>query len=253
MSLPATFDAYVPSNLKQFFALAKLQPTYVAFSSLHNTVPADAEHAASLDYSRKMVPHEGFLHSLRCYYFALGILYGGFPSNSPGVPQIAAEELMQRLYHAALLHDLGWTDKPEGRTHLAAAMSFELHGGIMAFEHLAAHSPSLDAKQVGDIVQSIMLHTIAPDWPSGTSSATAMLLSLAAWFDVGGFDVEGPGSRDMLIDRETVREVEKEYPRGAFAKEASAIFGTEFKDKPDCLLSHYPGAGTSQRFYEWNP
>ncbi|KAJ7050405.1 hypothetical protein C8F01DRAFT_1264081 [Mycena amicta] len=224
MALPETFDAYVPSNLKAFFSLARLQPTYVPFDTLHRAVPLDSEHTASFEHSKNLVPHEGFIHSIRCFYFALGILYSG------------------RLYHTALLHDLGWTDKEEGLAHPAHAMSFELHGGIMAYEHLLARAPSLDAKQVGDIVQSIMLHTIAPEWPSGTSSATAMLMSLSAWFDVGGYEIEGPGSRDAIIHRETVREIEKEYPRGDFAAEGGVIFGKEFKNKPDCLLSHYPGA-----------
>ncbi|KAF7307614.1 hypothetical protein MIND_00556600 [Mycena indigotica] len=242
VSLPETFDAYVPSNLKALFQLARLIPTYVSFDTLQEAVPLDAEHASSFDYSKELVPHEGFIHSIRCFYFALGILYSGFPSNTPGVPQIATNELIQRLYHTALLHDLGWTDKPEGLNHPAHAMTFELHGGIMAFEHLQAQAPSLDAKQVADIVQSIVLHTIGPDWASGTSSATAMLMSLSAWFDVGGYDIEGPDSRDFMIHRETVREVEAAYPRGQFAAEATEIFGNEFKNKPDCLLSHYPGA-----------
>ncbi|KAJ7485956.1 hypothetical protein FB451DRAFT_1392666 [Mycena latifolia] len=46
--------------------------------------------------------------------------------------------------------------------------------------------PSLDAQQVGDIVQSIVLHT--SQWPSGTSSATKTLMTI---FDVCGYDAKG--------------------------------------------------------------
>jgi hypothetical protein len=63
-------------------------------------------------------------------------------------------------------------------------MTFELHGAIMAYEHLHIAAPSLDPFQVGDIVESIVLHT--SQWPSGNSSANQILMFLSAVFDVGG-------------------------------------------------------------------
>ncbi|KAF8145958.1 hypothetical protein K438DRAFT_1991232 [Mycena galopus ATCC 62051] len=240
MPFPKTFDAYLPSNGKDLFDLAKIKPDYVPFETLRS-VPLDPAHAASLEYARKITPHEGFLHSIRSYYFALAILHNGFPSETPGVPQITFEELNRRIYHTCILHDLGWTTTAEGHAHLAAAMTFELHGGIMAFEHLRAAAPELDAHQVGDIVQSIVLHT--SEWPTGKSSATKTLISLSALFDVCGYDAHGPGSFDFLINRKTVQEIEKEYPRGNFATEGVEVLQNEFKAKPDCLLSHFgPGS-----------
>ncbi|KAJ7806544.1 hypothetical protein B0H14DRAFT_3767777 [Mycena olivaceomarginata] len=236
MPFQKTFDAFVPCNSKNLFALAKLKPDYVSFETLRS-VPLDPAHAASLEYARKITPHEGFIHSIRCYYFALAILYNGFPSATPGVSQIAFEELARRLYHTCILHDLGWTSTTEGTAHPAAAMTFELHGGIMAYEHLQAVAPELTAQQVGDIVQSIVLHT--SEWSSGKSSATRTLISLSALFDVCGYDAQGPGSLDFLINRKTVQEIEKEYPRGHFATEGIEVVQREFVGKPDCLLSHF--------------
>ncbi|KAJ7443885.1 hypothetical protein B0H11DRAFT_2343571 [Mycena galericulata] len=238
MPFPQTFDAYVPSDIQQVFALAKFKPNYVSLDTLRS-VPLDPAHAASFEYAKKITPPEGFLHSVRCYYFALALLHNGFPSGTPGVPQITFEELARRLYHTCILHDLGWTTTTEGRTHPAHAMSFELHGGIMAYEHLRSAAPALDAQQVGDIVQSIMLHTLV--WPTGTSSATKLLMSLSAYFDLGGYDTYGPGSLDFLMHRKTVQEIETAYPRGNLAAEGAEILTREGVKKPDCLLSHWPG------------
>ncbi|KAJ6481935.1 hypothetical protein C8R45DRAFT_1151140 [Mycena sanguinolenta] len=235
MPFPKTFDAYVPSNTKELFGLAKFKPDYVSFETLRS-VPLDPAHTASFEYAQKITPHEGFLHSIRCYYFALAMLHNGFPSQTPGVPQITFEELSRRLYHTCILHDVGWTTTAEGRGHPAAAMTFELHGGIMAYEHLQSAAPELNAQQVGDIVQSIVLHT--SEWPSGKSSATKTLMSLSAFFDVCGYDAQGPGSFDPLINRKTVQEIEKEYPRGNFATEGTEVLEREFEQKPDCLLAH---------------
>ncbi|KAF7292498.1 hypothetical protein MKEN_01474200 [Mycena kentingensis (nom. inval.)] len=239
-ALPATFDAYVSTNIDEL--MARLSPVYVPLAELQAIAAGHpAERDASFKLAERLVPPESFLHSVRCYYFALGTLYSGFPSGTPGIPQIPATELATRLYHGAILHDLGWTQSTEGLAHPAHTMSFELFGGIRAYEHLQAEAPSLNGTEVSDIVQSIMLHTLAPGWSLGMSSATGMLLSLSAWFDVGGYDVAGPGSRDRMISRDTVREIEAAYPRGSFAKEGTAIVESEFARKPDCLISHMPG------------
>ncbi|KAJ6624696.1 hypothetical protein B0H10DRAFT_2212482 [Mycena sp. CBHHK59/15] len=238
MPFSKTYDAFVPSNGPEFFALAKFKPDYVPFDALC-AVPLEPAHAASYDYAKRITPPMGFVHSVRCYYFALALLHNGFPSETPGVPQIAFEELARRLYHTCLLHDLGWSTNTEGRSHPAHGMTFELHGGIMAYEHLHAADKVLDAHQVGDIVQSIMLHTSS--WESGKSSATGCLMSLSAIFDVRGYDAIGPGSFDLLFNRKTVEEIEKEHPRGDFVGESVGILEREFDLKPNCLLSHIPG------------
>jgi hypothetical protein len=157
------------------------------------------------------------------------------------VPQIGFEELSLRLYHTTLLHDLGWSNNTEALDHPAHAMTFELHGAFMAYEHLHAAAPDLDAQQVGDIVQSIVLHT--SQWPSGNSSATQILMSISALFDIGGYNGTGLVGLDFsrLWHPKTIEEIEKAYPRGDLYQEGLSIFDREFVQKPNCLLSHYPG------------
>jgi hypothetical protein len=168
-----------------------------------------------------------FVHVLRTFYFALSLLYNGFPSGTLGVPQIAFPELSLRLYHTSLLHDLGWTNTTEGLEHPAHAMTFELHGAFMTYEHLHAVAPTFDAERVGDIVQSIVLHT--SNWTMGNSSATAQLVSLSVNFDIGGYDSLGPDGIDFnrLFNRSTVEEIEKAFPRGDFYDQGAAAIERE--------------------------
>ncbi|KAJ6597462.1 hypothetical protein DFH09DRAFT_1272175 [Mycena vulgaris] len=235
MPFPKTFDAYVPSDGQEFFKLAKFQPNYVPLTELQ-AVSLDAAHHASFALAEKMTPPATFTHCSRVYFFGLAMLYNGFPSGTPDVPQISFEEVARRWYHCAMLHDLGLSKNPEALAHPANAMTFELHGGFMAYEHLHAADPKLDAVQVGDIVQGIIVHTST--FHSGKSSAVAMLLKMCTGFDGLGYDAFGPGSLAFLQNRKTVQEIERAFPRGAFGEEALDVVATEMARKPDCLMSH---------------
>ncbi|KAF7328837.1 hypothetical protein MVEN_02513100 [Mycena venus] len=241
MSFPTTFDAYVPSNGADFFSVAKFKADYVPFDVLRAVSIDSVEQLATFAYSKRITPLSVVYHSLRCFYFALALLYTGFPSGTPGVPQIGFEELSLRLYHTALLHDLAWGNTTESTQHPAHAMTFELHGGFMAYEHLHAEAPSLNADQVGDIVQSIVLHT--SQWPSGNSSAVQFLMSVTAFFDVGGYNGTGIGALNdsLIFHPKTVQDIERVYPRGSLYDAGRSEFDREFIQKPNCLLSHYPG------------
>lgn len=240
MSFPQTFDAYVPSNILDFLALSRISPGYVPFETLR-AVPLDIVAPATFAYAKRITPPAVFVHVLRTFYFAISLLYNGFPSGTPGVPQIAFPELSLRLYHTSLLHDLGWTNTTEGLEHPAHAMTFELHGAFMTYEHLHAVAPTFDAERVGDIVQSIVLHT--SNWTTGNSSATAQLVALSAFFDIGGYDNLGPDGIDFnrLFNRSTVEEIEKAFPRGDFYDQGTAAIEREFEEKPNCLLGHRLG------------
>ncbi|KAJ6467088.1 hypothetical protein C8R47DRAFT_33528 [Mycena vitilis] len=244
MPFPKTFDAYVPSNGPDFFALSNITAEYVPFEIL-KAVPIDpAAHAATYEYSKRLTPPAIFAHVIRCLYFALALLYTGFPSGTPGVAQIGFEELTLRLYHTALIHDITWGNSTEITEHPAHAMSFELQGGFMAYEHLHSAAPYLDAQQVGDIVTGIVFHT--SQWSSGNSSANQILMSLSALFDVGGYNGSGLVGLgfDKLWHPQTIAEIEQAYPRAEFYDGALAEFDREFVQKPNCLLSHYPGGLT---------
>ncbi|KAJ7447303.1 hypothetical protein B0H11DRAFT_2248367 [Mycena galericulata] len=106
MPFPKMFDTYVPSSMPEFFALVKLNPEYVPLQTLR----------------AKITPPAGFMHTQRCYYIARALLHNGFPWQTPGVPQITREELSRRLYHACLLHHLGWGTNADLGAHPAHAM-----------------------------------------------------------------------------------------------------------------------------------
>jgi hypothetical protein len=241
MAFPKTFDAYVPSFGLDFLAVSSIKPTYVPFHTLQAVSIDPAAQAASFAYAKKLSSPALFAHLLRCFYFGLALLHTGFPSGTPGVPQIGFEELSLRFYHTTLLHDLGWSNATAAVDHPAAPMTFELHGGIMAYEHLHTAAPNLDRYQVSDIVQSIVLHT--SQWPSGNSSATQSLMGISALFDVGGYNGTGLAGVgwDLLFHPKTVADIEKAYPRADFYGTGVAEFDREFLQKPNCLLSHFPG------------
>ncbi|KAJ7492958.1 hypothetical protein B0H11DRAFT_2228283 [Mycena galericulata] len=240
MSCPQTFDAYVPSDTPNFLSLSSIRPDYVPFETL-NAVPLDPVAAASFAYAKRLTPSAVFLHVLRTFYFALALLYTGFPSGTSGVPQIGFQDLTLRLYHSCILHDLGWTNTTEGLSDRAHTMTFELHGAFLAYEHLNAIAPTFSDSQVGDIVQSIVLHTSS--WENGNSSATQQLIALAAAFDILGYNSPGPDGIDfnLLFNRTTVEEIEKAYPRGDFYDQGIAAIARDFYQKPNCLMSHIPG------------
>ncbi|KAJ7625803.1 hypothetical protein FB45DRAFT_922339 [Roridomyces roridus] len=146
-----TFDAYVPSDGAQLYAISNLTPAYIPFETLQ-LVPLSRAHTESFAYAKRLTPPSIFNHVLRCFYFGLALLYTGFPSRTPGVPQISFNELTMRLYHTTILHDLGMSNIPEGMHDPSHGMTFELQSAVMAYNHLHKAAPELDAYQVGDIV-----------------------------------------------------------------------------------------------------
>ncbi|KAF5391222.1 hypothetical protein D9757_003051 [Collybiopsis confluens] len=116
---------------------------------------------------------------------------------------------------------------------------FRVRGGIMAYEHLrteyAPHQQLTDF-QIANITQSIMLHPVA--FEQGQSSPVAMLTHLGAFLDVYGYGALGPDSMDSLIHRDTVREIERAFPR-LDMNEMTVTFGTMLKGKPDSFFAHF--------------
>ncbi|KIK63991.1 hypothetical protein GYMLUDRAFT_241215 [Collybiopsis luxurians FD-317 M1] len=239
MPLPEKFDAFVPSNFVELLAQSNFQPAPLKLAELRELDSSIVTFGSSLKLAEKLYSQLLFNHCQRCYYFALAILSNGFPSNSPSVPQIPRETVVKELYLTCLLHDFGLSTHIDTTTHPAHDMTFEFHGGIMAYEHLRAEYISthqLNDIQIADITQSIMLHT-AP-FEHGKSSALGMLMQLSAFLDVFGYGVFGPDSMEKLIHRDTVREIEQAFPRGDMAQldRQSQIM---FEEKPNCLTSHF--------------
>lgn len=188
MPLPQTFDAFVPSNFGQLVARANFAPAYVSLEELKTFDAMAAEFQKSYELTKKLSAEIILSHCVRMYYYSLAILHSGFPSNTPLVPQITREELIKRVYLGVILHDLGLSTHAEVVAHPAHEMTFEFSGGIMAYEHLLqTYGSSLNTFQVGDITQSIMLHTSPFD--AGMSSAllcdsyiSPTLRSLRPWW-----------------------------------------------------------------------
>ncbi|KAF5341294.1 hypothetical protein D9758_016653 [Tetrapyrgos nigripes] len=244
-TLPKTFDAFVPSNISEFLARATdPQPRFVPLTELRNPGIENA-YKPSSDLAKKLETEPILDHSIRMYYFSLLMLHSGFPSDTPGVPQITREELLKRVFLTCILHDVGLSNDDFVLNHPAHAMSFELQGGILAYEHLLETYPSkLNADEVGDIAQGIMLHTLNPTFTSGAASAANFLVAQSALFDLGGYGSLSPDFAKLfgaLLSRDSVGEIEAAYPHGAVISEefVTDIEGM-LKQKPNCLLSHAP-------------
>ncbi|KAK7057850.1 hypothetical protein R3P38DRAFT_2760017 [Favolaschia claudopus] len=222
MVFPSTLDAYVPSGGPDLLAIANFTLTYVPFETLP-AVPIDPIAEVASYPCAKKFSSQTILSSAASA--SPSRISTGFPSGTPGVPQIAFDEL-----------SLQYPDpRPPGpRDDLRAPR--RLHR-----VHLQTASPNLDAVQLADIMQAISFHT--SQWPSGNSSANQMLMFLSALFDVGGYNGTNFIGADTtkLWHPKTVAEIEKAYPRGDLAEAGIAAFNREFTEKPNCLVSHYPG------------
>lgn len=236
---PPAFDAFVPSSFHELLSQDVFRADYVPLDTIHATFQElESQYILSDLYAGKVTAPAIFDHCKRLVYLALCLLHTGFPSGSPEVTQITSQELMERVYLTCILHDLGLTNDSNALAHPANAMSFEIAGGFLAYDHLHLVYPAMDATKVGDVVQGIILHTV--EFEKGKSSAAAWLLQISALFDVvgSGFDAMGPGSFSRLWHKDTVAEIEKLFPKADFMPELGCIFERETRSKVNCILSH---------------
>ncbi|KAF9064338.1 hypothetical protein BDP27DRAFT_1425908 [Rhodocollybia butyracea] len=239
--MPATYDKFVPSHFPEFLARANFHSSYIDLAELRKFDDVANRFQPSSQLSEKLNSQTLLNHCLRCYYFSIAILDAGFPSNTPSVPQISREELIKQLYLTCILHDLGLSTHEDAASHPAHDMTFEFHGGLMVYEHLRAeYAPSLvlDDSQIADITQSIMLHDVFFD--AGMSSATGMLMQLSAFFDMLGYGVYGTDSMECMLHRDTVRELEKAFPRGDMVEGSTYAAQEMMRVKPNCHLTRAP-------------
>ncbi|KAF5364966.1 hypothetical protein D9758_008154 [Tetrapyrgos nigripes] len=243
-TLPKTFDAFVPCNIPDFLAKAKdAKPRFVPLTELRHQ-DLEKAYKPSSDLAERLETKPVFNHSLRMYYFSLLILHSGFPSGTPGIPQITREELFKRVFLACILHDVAFSNDDFILKHPAHGMSFELQGGIIAYEHLLETYPSkLDTAEVGDVAQGIMLHSLNYTFTNGVASAANFLVSQTAVFDLGGYGSLSPDFAKLFattLSRDSVREIETLYPRGVLSEEFPDGIEELLKEKPNCLLCHTP-------------
>ncbi|KAJ8085665.1 hypothetical protein PM082_004483 [Marasmius tenuissimus] len=237
-TIPATFDAFVPTNVPDFAQAANLTAQYVPFAELNALfLEADQKFNASHAYVSTVNTPAILNHNIRTIFYAYALLHTGFPSQNPSIGRISSSELVDRIYLSAMLHDLGTTKNEEALQHLAHTTSFEIFGSFLAHDHLKSTAyPGVGAPIVGDVIQSTTLHTTFV-FTAGNSSAAAQLLHICTSFDVIGWDVFGKGFLDAFWHNQTIAEIEKAYPRREFPVEFSE-FIRETGGNPDALINH---------------
>ncbi|KAK1225753.1 hypothetical protein PQX77_011296 [Marasmius sp. AFHP31] len=237
-TIPATFDAFVPSNVPDFLQVANLTAQYVPLTELNALfLEADEKFNASHAYVSTVNTPAILNHNIRIMLYAYALLHTGFPSGHSSVEQIPSEELSDRIYLSGMLHDVGLTKNEEALQHLAHTTSFEIFGGFLAHDHLRSTAyPGVGAPIIGDVIQSTNLHTLA--FTAGQSSAAAQLLHICSAFDLLGWDGFGKGVFDLLWHNQTIAEIETAYPRREFTQEFLAFFKEIGANMPDALISH---------------
>ncbi|KAL0056870.1 hypothetical protein AAF712_016515 [Marasmius tenuissimus] len=237
-AIPTTFNAFVPTNVPEFAQAANFSAHYVPFAKLNALfLEADQKFNKSHTYVSTVNSPAILSHNIRLMLYAYALLRTGFPSGYASVEQISADELRDRIYLSAMLHDLGLRKDEEALHHLAHTTSFEIFGGFLAYDHLKSTTyPGVGASIVGDVIQSTNLHTSA--FTAGKSSAAAQLLHICAVFDVAGWDSFGKGFLDSFWHNQTVAEIEKAYPRGSLPAEFSEFVVETGENMPDALMSH---------------
>lgn len=237
-TIPATFDAFVPTNVPDFAKAVNFSAQYVPFADVNALfLEADKKFNATRTFVATVNSPAVLNHNIRSMLHAYALLYTGFPSQTPSAAQISSEELRDRIYLAAMLHDLGLRRDEEALQHLARTTSFEIFGGFLAHDHLKATAyPGVGAPIVGDVIQSTNLHTL--DFSAGNSTATAQLLHVSTFLDVIGWDAFGKGFFDSFWHNQTIAEIERAYPRGVFPTEFSEFVREIPVNTPAALTSH---------------
>ncbi|KAG8768867.1 hypothetical protein FRC12_005312 [Ceratobasidium sp. 428] len=189
-------------------------------------------------------------HSRRSFFYASALLdpaLGLFPSET--VANAKQHGLEENMWLAAMLHDVVFV--PEVQHHLANQLSFEIQGGILAHEYLSYPQPqvttsteqwgtsssnratpatSLSKYQIGEVVESIVIHTSAlqPGRVNVCAQATHMGIMLDA---VGG----GPPSEILrLWNPETIANGAKEWSRTKDHAALADPLERELETKPGC-------------------
>ncbi|KAK1148871.1 hypothetical protein N8T08_008756 [Aspergillus melleus] len=156
-------------------------------------------------YARMHLPQPTFHHSMRVYHLGLAVKSHFFPEW-----QFSDET----YFLACMLHDIGTSAENLGATHL----SFEFYGGFLALDVLqrsddgsetSAVSPKAQAESVAEaIIRHQDLCQV------GSITAVGQLVQLATIFD-------NTGMHSQLVHADTVRDVNRQFPRlrwsGCFA------------------------------------
>lgn len=194
--------------------------------------PSSAAAAATHKYAIEEHKNPGvYGHLRRSHFFAAALLdpaLGLFSAET--LEQGKAENINETLWHAIMLHELGWTSK---NIKAETPMSFELIGAFQAHEYLNKHTTqALTRWQIDDITEGIVQHTdlLMP----GKASLLVQVMHLGIGIDAVGQPLE---VFESLIHEETLRNAIREWPREeSFRELAAATVAGELK-KPGPHMS----------------
>ena len=188
-------------------------------------------------YARSKLSDDTFAHSMRVYHYGLAIAGQCFPdwNVSPGGP------LAETWFLTAILHDIGTADEFLDGTKL----SFEFWGGMHAHRILlqpeltsttegetAASGSIAPVEQAESVMEAILRHQDIQD--KGLVTTMTQLIQLATILDNIGGHAE-------LVNRETIEEVVKEWPRTGWSGCFKAVLGREKEIKPWAMVSRIEG------------
>lgn len=189
-------------------------------------------------------------HSRRSFFYSSALLdptLGLFPADT--VANAKQHGLEENMWLSAMLHDV--TLVPEVQNDLCNQLSFELQGGILAHEYLsypqtqvtsetrqwgtnsshrATPATSLSKYQIGEVVESIVLHTdsMLPGRLNLCAQATHLGIMLDAF---------GGGPPDQILrlwHPETIANGAKEWSRSKDNAELTEPIQRELATKPGC-------------------
>jgi len=168
------------------------------------------------EYAKQQLSPEAYRHSMRVYYIGMAVLLSHFKD---AWPSLVADPTPYFL--AALLHDIGTTDKNISATKL----SFEYYGGFLAREYILQHNDGYtDADAIADsVAETIIRHQDVGK--RGFLSANTQLIQIATLFD-------NMGGHQQLVSNETFKDIYQHFPRGAWSSCFAGVIHKECQLKP---------------------
>jgi len=168
------------------------------------------------EYAKAELPIETFHHSMRVFYYGQAILDHAFPSW-------ASPSFNETYFLTCLLHDIGTTDKNINAT----LMSFEFYGGLIVLDLLKKHSAP--TPQAEHVAEAVIRHQDLGE--TGTLTRIGALIQLATIFD-------NMGGNPQLVDKATIEDVVKAYPRMKWSSCFAATIRKENGLKPWAHTTH---------------